>query len=92
MQQVVLQSKAKNDMVTIVQRTRTEWGYAQATEVENLLVKAFGFISLYPYLGRSTRDSAIFTKTLPKLPFVIIYELSGECIYIIQILHTKQKR
>jgi plasmid stabilization system protein ParE len=92
MQQIRLRTKAKSDLFSIESYTRQQWGDEKVNEIEEIIRHSFESIMRAPYLGRRTREEYVFVKTLPSVPFVIVYKVSADYIYILRIMHTKRKR
>lgn len=92
MRQIRLRSKAKSDLFAIDLYTRKQWGGQQAGEMEVMLKHSFELILETPYFGRKTREELIFVKAVPSVPFVIIYKITEDFIYILRIVHTKRNR
>jgi plasmid stabilization system protein ParE len=92
MQQIRLRTKAKSDLCAVVSYTRQQWGEEKVIEIETIIRGSFELIVRAPYLGRRTREESVFVKTLPRVPFVIVYKVSADYIYILRIMHTKRNR
>jgi toxin ParE1/3/4 len=92
MRQVRLRSKAKSDLFAIDSYTRQQWGKQKAEEMEVILKRSFELIAETPYFGRKTREDFVLVKALPSVPFVIVYKVADDAIYILRIVHTKRSR
>ncbi len=83
---------ALDDAGYIVEYTKGKWGQIQAENVIAVLEQASLFISESPKMGRRVRRKNTFALVLSKLPFVIVYQISGENVFIKQIIHTSRRR
>jgi plasmid stabilization system protein ParE len=92
MRQIRLRSKAKSDLFAIGSYTRQQWGEQKAEEIGMMLRRSFELIAETPYFGRKTRDEYVLVKVLPSVPFVIVYKVAKDVIFILRIVHTKRKR
>ena len=92
MRQVRLRSKAKSDLFAIDSYTRKHWGEEKAKGMEKILRQSFELIAETPYFGRKTREEFVLAKTLSAVPFVIVYKVAEDFIYILRIVHTKRNR
>jgi toxin ParE1/3/4 len=45
----------------------------------------------FPYRGRVGRKEGTRELVLSSLPYVVVYQITGEVIYIVRILHGAQK-
>jgi len=44
-----------------------------------------------PYRGRPGRKAGTREFVLPRLPYIVVYQITGEVIHIARILHGAQK-
>ena len=86
MRQIRLRSKAKSDLIAIDVYTRKQWGYQKAGEMEAFLKHSFELIVETPYFGRKTREEFVLVKAIPAMPFVIVYQITEDYIYILKII------
>ena len=92
MSQIRLRSKAKSDLFAIDSYTRQQWGEQKAGEMQMILKRSFELIAETPYFGRKTREELVLVKALPSVPFLIVYKITEDFIYILRIVHTKRNR
>jgi toxin ParE1/3/4 len=92
MRQVRLRTKAHSDLVAIDLYTRRQWGEEKALEVEQIFKHSFTLINDAPYLGRTTRQEHVLVKTIPAIPFVIVYKVTSDSIFILRVIHSKRNR
>jgi toxin ParE1/3/4 len=45
----------------------------------------------FPHLGRPGKKTGTRELVLSPLPYIVVYQLSGEAIHIVRILHGAQK-
>jgi toxin ParE1/3/4 len=45
----------------------------------------------FPYRGRPGRKAGTREFVLPRLPYIVVYQITGEVIHIVRILHGAQK-
>ena len=65
---------------------------AAADRVGQQLVRAISLIGERPMIGKSVPDESIREWSVPNLPYVIPYRISGDTIEIIRIWHTSRQR
>lgn len=92
MRQIRLRSKARADLFAIDLYTRKQWGDQKAKETEMALKHSLDLILETPHLGRKTRVELVLVKAMSSLPFVIVYKITDDHIYILRIMHTKRNR
>jgi plasmid stabilization system protein ParE len=92
MHQLRLRTKAKSDIFAIESYTRKKWGKEKVIEVEEIIRHSFESIVRAPFLGRRTREEYVFARALTSVPFVIVYKVDADYIYILRIMHTKRNR
>jgi plasmid stabilization system protein ParE len=92
MRQIRLRSKAKSDLFAIDLYTWQQWGEQKAGEMEMILKRSVELIAEIHYFGRKTREEFVLVKVLPSVPFVIVYKVAEDTIYILRIVHTKRNR
>ncbi len=92
MYKVKWHKSALDDVASVVTYTKNEWGKVQAGKVVGMLEQATVFLSESPRMGRRIRYKNTYALVLPKVPFVIIYQMSGVNVHIHQIIHTSRRR
>jgi plasmid stabilization system protein ParE len=92
MYKVTWRKSALVDGGSIVTYTKTKWGQIQAGKVVDLLEQTTEFLSESPKMGRRVHRKNTFALVLPKVPFVIVYQISGENVYVNQVIHTSRRR
>jgi toxin ParE1/3/4 len=50
-----------------------------------------GSLEEFPNRGRYGRKSETRELVLPSLPYIVVYQVAGEVLYIVRILHGAQK-
>jgi len=65
---------------------------AAATRVATRLERAINLIAERPDIGRPVSDQPVREWSVPGLPFVIPYRVSGDTIEIVRIFHTSRRR
>jgi len=63
---------------------------AAAEDIETAIEKTLNRILLFPRIGRIGRYPDTFECLVKKAPLIIVYELRGEVITVLNILHTAQ--
>ena len=92
MYKVIWRKSALHDAGSIVVYTKIEWGQIQAEMIVDIFEQTTVFLSESPKLGRRVRRKNTYTLVLSKVPFVIVYQVSGESVYVIQVIHTSRRR
>jgi toxin ParE1/3/4 len=63
-----------------------------ADRVIQKLVAAMKLLDAKPLIGRPTADGRRREWSVPDLPYVIPYRISGDRVIILRIFHTSRKR
>ncbi len=92
MAKVVISDSAEADLKRIAELTKVPWGEMQKDVVLRQIRKSMEIIGVFPKLLTSTSKIGYFTKTVPKLPFIIVCRPEANLVIIMQILHDKQNR
>ena len=64
---------------------------ARAAELVRGIYNAPAALLSYPYRGRAGRKEGTRELVLPSLPYIVVYQITGEVIYVVRILHGAQK-
>jgi len=93
MQHRLLRS-AERELEHIADYSFDEWGAARAQKTLAAFEALFQQIARFPNVGIKTERSRVYQKSLPHLPFVVLYRIDNELnvVTILQIIHTKQSR
>jgi plasmid stabilization system protein ParE len=92
MAKLFISDEAEADLKRIAEHTKEEWGETQKDVVMSQIRKTLETISVFPKLLMPTSKIGYFTKSVPKLPFVVVCRLEADSVTIMQILHDKQNR
>jgi len=92
MRQISVLSSAQKDLYKIQTYTFKMWGDLKAVELQNIVDSAYRFLTFSPFVGKKTKFKNTYALVLGKLPFVMIYKVDDDYIYISQFIHTKRKR
>ena len=63
---------------------------AAAEEIETTIEETLNRILRFPRMGRTGRYPDTFECLVKKAPLIIVYEICGEDIIVLNILHTAQ--
>jgi plasmid stabilization system protein ParE len=91
MYKVIWLKSAQEDAWSIVMYTKTEWGQIQAEKLIDILEQSTVFMTESPKLGRLVRSKNTYVLVLPKVPFVIVYYMIEEKVYVTQVIHTSRR-
>lgn len=84
---------ALDELVHIIEYTKTEWGREQAVKLVNIFEKVNSSLAESPKMGRRVRRENVYVWFVPKLPFVILYEFDDkEEVFVNQVIHTSRRR
>jgi plasmid stabilization system protein ParE len=83
---------ALDDATAIVTYTKNEWGVVQAEKLVAMFEQTTVFLSGSPKVGRPVRYKNTFALVMSKVPFVIVYQISGDNVYVHQVIHTSRRR
>ena len=64
---------------------------ARAADLVLELYKAPAALLAFPYRGRKGRKEGTRELVLSPLPYIVVYRITGEVIYVVRILHGAQK-
>ena len=92
MYKVIWLKSALADAESLVTYTKSEWGQVQAEKLIDVLEQTTVFLSNSPKLSRRVRRKNTYVLVLPKVPFVIVYHMSEEKVYVNQVIHTSRRR
>ncbi len=92
MRQILVLNSAQQDLYKIQSYTNEVWGNLKAVELQMIIDRAYTRLVFSPFVGRRTNKKDTFVLTLGKLPFVMIYKIDDEFIYITQVIHNKRNR
>ena len=63
----------------------------RAAELVRAIYNAPAALLTFPYRGRAGKKEGTRELVLSSLPYVVVYQVSGEVIHIVRILHGAQK-
>ena len=92
MHNVIWRKSAEDDVAQITYYTNIEWGHIQAEKLIEIFEQTTISLTESPKIGRRVRRKNVYVFTLSKVPFVILYEISGTDIFINQVIHMRKRR
>jgi len=92
MYKVTWRKPAHNELLHIIDYTKTEWGREQAGKLVDIFEQAIFALARSPKLGRKVRRKNVYVRVLSKVPFVILYEFDEEEVFINQVIHMSRRR
>ncbi len=63
----------------------------RAAELVRRIYNAPAALPAFPYRGRAGKKEGTRELVLPSLPYIVVYQVTGEVIHIVRILHGAQK-
>jgi len=63
----------------------------RAAELVREIYNAPSALLTFPYRGRPGKKEGTREFVLPRLPYIVVYQITGEVIHIARILHGAQK-
>ena len=63
----------------------------RAAELVRGIYSAPAALLTFPYRGRAGRKEGTRELVLSSLPYIVVYQITGEVIHIVRILHGAQK-
>ncbi len=63
----------------------------RAAELARGIYNAPAALLTFPYRGRAGKKEGTRELVLSPLPYVVVYQIAGEAIHIVRILHGAQK-
>ena len=63
----------------------------RAAELVREIYNAPSALLTFPYGGRPGKKEGTREFVLPRLPYIVVYQITGEVIHIARILHGAQK-
>lgn len=82
---------ALQDLQRIYKHVRAE-NPAAAERVRLAILKTVEMLENFPYLGKRGRKRSTREKTIPKLPYLIVYRVDADEIVLLRIYHGARKR
>jgi toxin ParE1/3/4 len=64
---------------------------ARAAELVRGIYNAPAALLTFPYRGRAGKKEGTRELVLSLLPYIVVYQISGEVVHIVRILHGAQK-
>lgn len=61
-----------------------------AIDITQKITKSIRDIGYFPFIGR-VREDGTREKLIPKLPYIVMYRIQGDTIFISRIYHTSRK-
>ena len=61
-----------------------------AVKTQGLLEAALSHLLVFPEIGRAGRCPGTFELAVKKAPLLIVYEVQGEVLTVLRILHTSR--
>jgi plasmid stabilization system protein ParE len=92
MHKVTWRNPALSDLGQIINYTNREWGYAQAGKIIDLFEQTTRFLAGTPLVGRKARRKNVYILTLSKVPYVLVYEIIQDEIFVTQVIHMSKRR
>ena len=92
MRQISVLNSAQKDLYKLQTYTFEMWGNFKVVELQDIVESAYSFLTFSPFAGKKTNSKNTYALVLGKLPFVMIYKLDDNYIYISQFIHTKRNR
>ena len=63
----------------------------RAAELVRGIYNAPAALLTFPYRGRAGRKEGTRELVLSSLPYIVVYQITGEVIHVVRILHGAQK-
>ncbi len=63
----------------------------RAAEIVRGIYNAPAALLTFPYRGRAGKKEGTRELVLSSLPYIVVYQITGEVIHIVRILHGAQK-
>ena len=63
----------------------------RAAELVRGIYNAPAALLTFPYRGRAGKKEGTRELVLSSLPYIVVYEITGEVIHVVRILHGAQK-
>jgi toxin ParE1/3/4 len=63
----------------------------RAAELVRGIYKAPAALLTFPYRGREGKKEGTRELVLSPLPYIVVYQITGEVIHVVRILHGAQK-
>src|SRR5262245_26610087 len=87
--QIVVTSRARNDIETILAYTFRNWGADQERKYDRAIVRAFSNLRRFPLMGRVRDDLSSDLRSFPVEQHVIYYTVDDTSVTIVRILNPK---
>ncbi len=90
MRAVRFNQTAVRDLQKIARYSEGEWGSVQKERTLDRIARACEMLIAFPHLGIESRVKGVYQRVVPKLPFILLYQITETDILIVQILHMRQ--
>ena len=91
MREIRLSAAAKADLIDIWTETARTWGAAQADGYLDAIDGALTHLIDNPLLGPDCSDILAGTRRLVTGRHLVFYEITGEAIFVIRVLHQSME-
>lgn len=92
MRRVVFLRSALRDLDVIAEFSRKQWGETRSHKTLALIKDATYVLGEHPKLGTPSRVTGVYQRPVPRVPFIILYQVSAGAITIVAIVHTSRRR
>jgi len=62
-----------------------------AARLSRALYQAVGGLKTFPNRGRPGKKPGTRELVVPSLPYIVVYEVSRDCVHVVRILHGAQR-
>jgi len=75
-------------MVVVASRDSPSGAVRMYEQIEHMV----SFLADWPKLGRQGRRRNVRELVIPQTPYVVLYKRKGAAIYVLRVMHGRQKR
>ncbi len=87
---VRLTALAEKDIEAHVQRVQ-DYDEAAARRVRSAIARAAAGLAVFPLLGRAGRVPNTRERPLSRYPYMLVYRIYGEQIFVLRVIHQHQQ-
>jgi addiction module RelE/StbE family toxin len=62
-----------------------------ATDVRSRILETVKRLKTFPQSGRSWRTEGTWELLIPRLPYIVIYEIDGDRVVVLTLFHTARE-
>ena len=90
MYQLVFLRSAEFDIDTIAEYSKAAWGDTRAQKTIEQIQQTLSMVCEHPEVGSVSSVASVWQTPVPRLPFLILYQVTDTAVVVISVLHTSR--